>query len=377
MIVKTCHLYEFLSRVQDKKVICAGAGNHVEDVLHEFQNLDIGSRIALFWDNAQTKWGTYKNIADTDILICQPGEFHDLRKEECVIMISSLYYKEILEQLQKMEVCDHLDCYVLDHMRCQYFDNPQFVQRKDQNISHARSGKMQIPKKIHYCWFGRGELPDSFKRNIETWQNYCGDYEIIRWDENNYDITANRYTLQAYQKKKYGFVPDYIRLDLLYRYGGIYLDTDVELRKNLDDLLFYKGFAGFESMCEVNFGQGVGAIKGLPVIKEMRDVYEKLSFINEDDSLNMTPSPKYQTAVLARHGLQFNDSMQYVADMAVFPQKYFCPKSVKTGLTIVTPETYSIHHFAASWLDETTKLYKNEYKEVLVMDEDSRIAFER
>ena len=104
-----------------------------------------------------------------------------------------------------------------------------------------------IPKIIHYCWFGGAELPEKDRKCIESWKKFCPDYQIIEWNENNYDVTKNTYMYQAYQAKKWGFVPDYARLDIIYQHGGIYLDTDVELVKNLDSLLENDAFMGFVS----------------------------------------------------------------------------------------------------------------------------------
>ena len=133
-------------------------------------------------------------------------------------------------------------------------------------------------KKIHYCWFGGTEIPDKYKSWMESWERFCPDYEIIQWNEDNYDVSKNKYMFQAYSEKKWAFVPDYARLDIIYNHGGIYLDTDVEIIKNFDDLLYTKGFAGFESNDYVAFGLGFGAMKNLPIIKELRDMYDDIEF---------------------------------------------------------------------------------------------------
>ena len=122
-----------------------------------------------------------------------------------------------------------------------------------------------IPKVIHYCWFGGNPIPEKDRRYIEGWKEKCPDYEIIEWNERNYDVSKNKYMAQAYEEKKWGFVSDYARLDLVYQYGGIYFDTDVELLKPLDNLLELEMFCGFESTKYVNFGIGFGAEKENPV----------------------------------------------------------------------------------------------------------------
>ena len=207
-----------------------------------------------------------------------------------------------------------------------------------------------IPKVIHYCWFGHTELPPLAKKCIASWRKFLPDYEIKEWNESNYDITKNAYMAAAYKEKKYGFVPDYIRSDLIYEYGGFYFDTDVEVIKSLDSLLQHKGIMGFESKDLVNGGLIVGGEKGLDIFREMRDIYNSISFYNKDGTLNLLPSPAYNTEVLVRHGLERNGTLQNVAGITIFPTDYFCPKPSEFGKIRITENTLTIHHFAASWV---------------------------
>lgn len=207
-----------------------------------------------------------------------------------------------------------------------------------------------IPKVIHYCWFSRSELPPLAKKCIASWRSFLPDYEIKEWNEDNYDITKNAYMQAAYKEKKFGFVPDYIRSDLIYKYGGFYFDTDVEVIKPLDSLLQYKGVMGFESKEFVAGGLIVAGEKGMEIFKEMRDIYDSISFYNEDGSLNLLPSPAYNTKVLLKHGLKKNGKLQEVAGITIFPTDYFCPKPSQFGKTIITENTLTIHHYAASWI---------------------------
>lgn len=213
-----------------------------------------------------------------------------------------------------------------------------------------------IPKKIHYCWFGGKPIPEKDQKCIASWKKYCPDYEIIKWDESNYDITKNRYMKEAYEAKKWGFVPDYARLDILYNEGGIYLDTDVELIKGLDDLLDNKGYMGFEDKERINPGLGIGAEKHNPTIKKiMDDIYEDRRFKKADGSLDITPSPKMNTDELVSMGLVINDKKQTVGELTIFPTEYFCPKSYETNEINITENTYSIHWFNASWFTPIQK----------------------
>jgi hypothetical protein len=206
-----------------------------------------------------------------------------------------------------------------------------------------------IPKKIHYCWFGGNPLPEKDKKCIESWKRLCPDYEIIRWDESNYDVSKNQYMKEAYEARKWGFVPDYARLDIIYNEGGIYLDTDVELVKNVDVLLENNAFMGFEDGEHVSPGLCIAAVPYHPAIGKLMKIYDERKFMMPDGSLDLTPSPIMNTDMLVQMGLQQNNKKQSVAGIMFFPKDYFCPKDYKTGKLIVTENTYGIHWFNASW----------------------------
>ena len=207
-----------------------------------------------------------------------------------------------------------------------------------------------IPKIIHYCWFGGAELPEKDRKCIESWKKFCPDYQIIEWNENNYDVTKNTYMYQAYQAKKWGFVPDYARLDIIYQHGGIYLDTDVELVKNLDSLLENDAFMGFENSDNVSPGLCIAAKVHHPTIGKLMEIYAEREFVQPDGSLDLTPSPVMNTEALVQMGLKKNNKKQVVAGVTIFPKEYFCPKDYRTGKLTVTDHTYAIHWFHASWM---------------------------
>ena len=209
---------------------------------------------------------------------------------------------------------------------------------------------MAIPRTIHYCWFGDKELPESARKCIESWKKYCPDYEIRRWSEGDIDLSSNAYTREACQAGAWGFVPDYLRLWIIYHYGGIYLDTDVQMIRSFDPLLENYAFAGMETVEYVALGLGFGSEKGNPLIREHMDLYEKIHFLNPDGSRNRTPSPRYTTPLFEKHGfVPGKGGIQTIDCCVVYPPEYFCPKSFETGITRVTPSTYSIHQFDASW----------------------------
>jgi hypothetical protein len=221
-----------------------------------------------------------------------------------------------------------------------------------------------IPKIIHYCWFGNGELPEKDKKCIESWKKFCPDYEIVLWNENNYDVSKNNYMKQAYDEKKWGFVPDVARLDIIYNYGGIYVDTDVEFIACFDDLLDNNGFAGFEDGGNIALGLGFGAEKGNQVIKRMLDFYDGLNFINEDGSLNVVASPFFSTKVFEAEGFKMDNTFQKNDNFTIYPSEVFCPMDNRTGVINITNRTKSIHWYNASWISTEKKREREKEREL-------------
>lgn len=215
---------------------------------------------------------------------------------------------------------------------------------------------MSIPKVIHYCWFGGNPLPTSATKCIESWKKYCPDYEIIQWNERNYDLaSAPLYVRQAYEAKKWAFVTDYIRLEIVYQHGGIYLDTDVEVIRSLDPLLRHDCFIGRQPGFQVNTGSGFGAVKGHPLLKIMLDDYQDIPFIKENGEMDLWTCPHRNSQWLFEHGLRYDDSYQELAGAAIYPIEYFSPKDAYTRVISKTKNTYSIHHCDGSWNPNETK----------------------
>ena len=210
-----------------------------------------------------------------------------------------------------------------------------------------------IPKIIHYCWFGKKDLPPEAKRCIASWKKMCPDYDIIRWDENNFDVNQNPFIKAAYEAKKWAFVSDYARLKVVYDNGGIYLDTDVELRKNLDSLREHGCYIGIqqnEFLCTT--GLGFGATKSNPVVLKMLESYDDLTF-SESHTLELS-CPLLNNAVIRSYGLVSNTEITDLPEVTVYPPQYFDPYG---GENLLCNETYSVHHYAASWTSE-----KNQFK---------------
>ena len=212
-----------------------------------------------------------------------------------------------------------------------------------------------IPKIIHYCWFGGNPLPELAQRCIASWRKFLPDYEIREWNETNYDVRKIPYTAQAYDAKKYAFVSDYARFDILYQHGGIYFDTDVEVITPLDDILERGAFAGVECAGALAAGLGIASPAASQIYREILDSYQDEQFVNADGSLNLKTVVVRVSDIFRRHGFVEEDRIQFVADTTVYPSEYFCPMDYVTGIINITENTVAIHHFAGSWVEPYCK----------------------
>lgn len=206
-----------------------------------------------------------------------------------------------------------------------------------------------IPKTIHYIWFGRNQFPELVNKCIESWKEYCPDYKFILWNEDNFDLDSCQFVKEAYEKKKYAFVSDYVRLEVLYKFGGIYLDTDVEITKNLDHFLYHRAFSGFEDNKNIPTGI-IASEKEHSLFKELLSYYNNRPFIKEDGTYDMITNVEVITHQLLKKGFTPNNKLQTVDGFTLYPNDYFCPINPTNGVSNMTDNTHTIHHFNGSWL---------------------------
>lgn len=227
-----------------------------------------------------------------------------------------------------------------------------------------------IPKIIHYCWFGGNPLPKLAKKCIRSWKRYCRGYEIREWNEENFDLaSAPLYVRQAYEAKKWAFVTDYVRLKVVHDHGGIYLDTDVEVRKQLDPLLQNKAYFGFENGKHIATGLGFGAEKNTPILEEMMRDYEAISFVRPDGSFDVTSCPVRNTEVFLRHGLIQDDSQQLLdGEILILPSVMLCPVTYNMVRKEGIENAFSIHWFSASWYSQEHKAQRQAWLKTVEKD---------
>lgn len=278
----------------------------------------------------------------------------EVREEvkQCILILTSIKYAdEIITQLDGISLFNNLLLYI-----------PELFGTESDNMEFEKGAFAKIPKRIHYCWFGSGKMPEMFRKNIETWRRHCQDYEILRWDEGNYDVSKNRYMKQAYEAKKWGFVSDYARIDIINSNGGIYLDTDVEVLRSWDDLLYYDLFCGFESPRYVAFGLGFGATKNHPILEDILDEYECAEFSQKGGTENLVPCPIYQTRVLEKYGLVRNGKTQMGDGFIALSPEYLSPLN-QYGIGKPSVRSFSIHQYAATWIDSRQRAEKEKLSE--------------
>ena len=215
-----------------------------------------------------------------------------------------------------------------------------------------------IPKIIHYCWFGRNPLPDSAQKCIASWRKFLPDYEIKEWNENNFDVNIIPYTQQAYKAKKYAFVSDYARFWVLYHYGGLYFDTDVETVKSFDDIVEKGAFMGLEidgthvgTKVAINPGLGLGAEAGMPIYLEILNGFMNLDYYDSDGQRNSYSMIPMVTDIFLRNGLRKDGQIQKHYGVTIYPQCYFNPYDGVTGRLQLTSKTHSIHWYSATWME--------------------------
>lgn len=358
MKLKCCNWDEFEKEVNNAgaRIVMFGAGAigqiSTPEILHDRGLLKY---VDCYLDNNVSKWGT-------GIEVC--GERFEVRSpeylKECpphmIILLNISRFSEVIRQLNEMSCTENMECYVMPMMLIH-----NFCTEKSKG-NPVLSDEALIPKKLHYMWLGRNPLPDNLKKCINSWKKFCPDYEIIEWNEDNYDIEKHPYMKQAYGARAYGFVPDYARIDILYNEGGFYLDTDVEMKRSINDLRYQQAFCGVEKWQIINFGGLSGAVKGHPMLKDFLDLRSEISFYNADGSLNKNTCGFYDTRVALRHGYKINGETQYVNKMNIYASDYFQPFDYISGIINETENTHSIHWFSGGWLDEKMKKANEESK---------------
>lgn len=223
---------------------------------------------------------------------------------------------------------------------------------------------MAIPKIVHYCWFGEKEKPDSVKKCIESWKKFLPDYQLMEWNEDNFNIEKLQYTKEAYAAKKYAFVSDVTRIESLYQYGGIYMDTDVEVLKTFTPLLDARCILGMEEKGYVATSF-MAFEKEHPLVKQFLNLYENINFLDENGQINTGTNVAKLTNMLMEKGfVQENHYQELEEGIKIYPKEFFSPYDYINCHYNITENSYCVHHFAVSWMSKKEQVKKGIKKQL-------------
>lgn len=330
---------ELFLKTCKKKVLCFGAGSYFQIMYYDFKQRKNDFQISCIIDNNPEKAGKQLEIGMDVIPIYSLSDImHVYKKEEIVVLITTAFHQEVLHQMEQLDFFKEINIYSYFELKKNSAEKYDFI---DSSVQEAI-----IPKKINYCWFGGKAIPLHLQRIMDSWKSVCPDYEIIRWDESNYDIMKNSYTEHCYKNKMWAHLTDYVRLDIVFNHGGIYLDTDVELLKPLDPLLYNEAFFGTEVSGGIASGLGFGAVSGHPILRQLMDVYERID--TSDPVAHMTNLGK-EVSVFYKNGYINNGRFQVIKGTAIYPYQVLAPKIKETGECLKTNATIAIHHFEGAW----------------------------
>lgn len=349
MDIKYCSFHELEKESADKKIVLFGAGAIGAVIAPEILN-DLGllSRVEFIIDNDPDKFGKILEFHGRTIEIKSPP-FLEKCGKDTIIILNVSRFSDVIDQLEKMFCTQYMTCYIMPALLINNYCSDK------SGGEPVLTESPMIPKKLHYMWLGKKQIPDNLKRCIESWRRYCPDYEVICWNEDNYDICKHLYMKQAFEHKAYGFVPDYARLDILYNEGGFYLDTDVEIKRNIDNLRYQYAFCGVEKWQLINFGGLSGAVKGNKMIRKFIDARKDIMFIDNKGNQNRHTCGYYDTILAIHEGYKISGRTQTINNMNIYAYDYFHPYDYISGISNETQNTYSVHWFNGGWLDEKMK----------------------
>lgn len=347
MLFRNYSYENFLRNLGNKKIIQFGASSAWHYYLKVFPDISekVLDRTQFIVDNNLAKQGQKFEINNRKFLINNVKALKEEMNYVILITVSLAYQKNICEQLLALELPENTECYSLPLMtHSSQKTNNDCV---DKYLEKNRN-PVNVPK-IHSFWFSGEEKPDLYKRCIDSWYKYCPEFEIIEWNADNYDVTKNQYMREAFEHRKWAFVSDYARLDVVYNYGGIYLDMDVELLASLEKLLNVESFFCRQEDGLLELGSGFGALPGDLFIKEMLDTYVDRKLVLDDGKIDMTPQPEWLNRVMVKNGFYKCHDSQIIGNRLVLSNDYIM---CSTGDNTTQMAKLGVHWHNGGWLDE-------------------------
>ena len=332
----------YFEKLKTKDIICWGNGKHYRNITYPFLQ----------------KSGLIKNLkgfADAS----DKEKLAQMDSDKTVILIAVTGYDEILGQLKADERLSVFEAVPSIYLEALYEDM-LLLSVKKPPLNYRKNNRPVIPKLIHAIWFSGDPMPELYLRCLESWRKYAPDYEIKIWNLETYKPDKCLFFEQAIEHKNWAFASDYARADLLYRYGGIYMDLDVEMLRPVDDLLYNDAYMSFESLDRIECGSGMGSRPGYPIIKEICESYEKRPYLKADGTWDNSTCPVRYTQVIEKHGLKKDGGFQFVEDITVYPFEVLTGKSFDTGIIYSSDLSYTVHHHNGSWIPDPAHKAMNE-----------------
>lgn len=337
---------QFLADCKDKKLVAFGASVFLQIITMNYKELNLENTISYIVDNNIEKDGTKYDLQGISI------EVHSLQyllKDDLsniiLLITAECFAYEIYNQLVEINSLQNVICYCLPML---------IASNEDDEFSYSLSrDKVYIPKIIHCFWFSGSEKDDLTKKCLLSWKKFCPDYEIMEWNTQNYDVTKNTYMYEAYKHKKWAYATDYARLDVIYKYGGFYLDFDLELLRKLDELLSVDFVAGFGPLRDIELA-AFGAKKKSPIVRRMLELYQDKKFDINNLSLSEV-QPVLMDKFMKEYGFEINGKFQNINNQIILPRSSFSPRNWFTGEMMDTRNSFGIHHCAGNWITKTEK----------------------
>lgn len=328
------------------RVVMFGAGAVTEAMFAAYKGQAFEEKVDYIIDNDKSKDGKKINFNGREIMLVSMETFAKLDYKNYALLIMPVFFLDIVRQVDANDLFSGIPVYVYAFMM-------NSAREKDFSIKTTK--QMKIPPIIHYCWFGGKKLPESYRKNIDSWRKYCSDYEIVEWNESNYDFCKNRFMHDAYLTKNWAYVSDYARKDVVYCHGGIYLDVDVEIVRPLDDLLYNNFFMCRDDIANIATGAGFGAVKENEVIRALRDDYENHRFVDESGRIIGKACGNYETASMIKYGYKPDNECQVVAEGKIYPREVLCPISWMGLPDGYTDKTITVHKYDDFLVDKEGK----------------------
>lgn len=339
-------------KLQRKNIICWGNGKHFRNITYPFLRESGWIRKLIgFVDIAgsremEVEGHTYPRL--------KKGEISSMDEKQTVILIAAVGYQEILSQIRNDPKLRGFLAIPSIYLEALYEDLRMLLAPKPPE-GFRKNPLPIIPKVIHTFWFADNPMPQKYRDCLISWERYAPEMEIRIWNMHTYQPKNCLFYDQAIRLGQWAFASDYARADILRRYGGVYMDLDVEMLRPIRDLLYNDAYMSFESLSRIECGSGMGAQKGNAILEEICRSYEERPFIREDGSLDLSTCPVRFTKVIEKHGLVKNGGFQFVDDITIYPFEVLTGKSFDTGIEYSTNLSYTLHHHNGSWVPPSAK----------------------